>query len=93
MHNRFDQFVKNVLREMFDPLGTSQRELEISTDAQRIDFFFTPAIPAGALSDDASQPRQQPGAIPRRAAAVRTHGGHAVRRGALPETAGRRRSP
>ena len=55
MHNRFDQFVKNVLREMFDPLGTSQRELEISTDAQRIDFFFTPAIPAGALSDDASQ--------------------------------------
>ena len=41
MHNRFDQFVKNVLREMFDPLGTSQRELEISTDAQRP---FPPAL-------------------------------------------------
>lgn len=42
MHNWFDQFVKEVLHEAFDPLGTAEQEVEISADAQRIDFFFVP---------------------------------------------------
>lgn len=49
MRNRFDQFVKDVLRQGFDLLGTSHREMEVVADAQRMDFFFVPG------SSDASQ--------------------------------------
>lgn len=47
MHNRFDMFVKDVLREAFGELGMSQQEVEVSADAQRMDFYFAP-IPRGA---------------------------------------------
>lgn len=62
MHNWFDQFVKGVLHEAFGPLGTAQQEVEVSTDAQRIDFFFQPG-PKGAArppSETGSAPASVP---------------------------------
>ena len=59
MHNRFDMFVKDVLREAFGELGMSQQEVEVSADAQRMDFYFAP-IPRGASESPSANQDQTP---------------------------------
>ncbi len=70
MHNRFDQFVKDVLREGFDRLGVTQREMEVSADAQRMDFFFAPSSTADPANEVAPGPAHAPPPIFARMAAT-----------------------
>ena len=42
MHNRFDQFVKQLAREGLSPAGRVETEPEVTPDARRIDVWFVP---------------------------------------------------
>ncbi len=42
MHNRFDQFVKRLVREGFSPGGQVETEAEVTPDSLRIDVWFWP---------------------------------------------------
>ena len=42
MHNKFDQFVKQLARDGFSPGGHVETDAEVSPDALRIDVWFVP---------------------------------------------------
>ena len=42
MHNRFDQFVKQLARKGWSPGGQVETDAEVSPDAHRIDVWFVP---------------------------------------------------
>lgn len=42
MRSRFDQFAKQVLREVLAPDGVVETDAEVSPDAQRVDLWFVP---------------------------------------------------
>lgn len=42
MHNRFDQFIKRLVRKGFSPAGHVETDAEVSPDALRIDVCFLP---------------------------------------------------
>jgi hypothetical protein len=42
MRSRFDQFAKQMLREVLAPAGLVETDAEVSPDAQRIDVWFVP---------------------------------------------------
>ena len=42
MHNRFDYFVKQLVREGLSPAGRVETEAEVTPDALRIDVWFVP---------------------------------------------------
>lgn len=42
MHNRFDQFIKRLVRKGLSPAGRVETEAEVTPDALRIDVWFVP---------------------------------------------------
>ena len=44
MHNRFDQFIKRLVRSGFSPAGHVETDAEVSPDALRIDVWFIPDV-------------------------------------------------
>ncbi|HSN99071.1 MAG TPA: hypothetical protein VLS89_12330, partial [Candidatus Nanopelagicales bacterium] len=42
MHNRYDQFAKNMLRDVLSAVATVETEVEVTAPAQKIDVYLVP---------------------------------------------------